>query len=225
MKEQLPRGVIFDVDGTLVDTLEEHAAAWQQAFSAYGHNVSMTDIRGQFGRRNSETIETLAGPAASEAVRSGIDQNKIRAFRSRLHLLRPFDGAKSLIQRLARDRVLIGFASSAEPDDLQAFLTIIDVHDVQAARVSAIDIKHSKPDPESFDIIVRRWRVDPGRVVVIGDSIYDMQAAKAAGCVPIGVCTGGFDSTQLTHAGAARVYTSVLAIYEDYPLSISIGIP
>ncbi|HEV2705615.1 MAG TPA: HAD family hydrolase [Pyrinomonadaceae bacterium] len=218
------KAVIFDIDGTLVDSVDLHAKAWQEAFRHFGREVPFEDIRKQIGKGGDQLMPVFFTRA--ELDRFGEDMEKHRGHvyqRDYLPLVRAFPGVRSLFERIRRDGKRIALASSAKSEELTAYKKLADIVDLIEEETSADDAERSKPHPDIFEAALAQLKdVRPEEAIVIGDTPYDAEAAAKAGLHTIGVLCGGFPESELRAAGCVRIYqdpTDLLARYEQSPLA------
>jgi HAD superfamily hydrolase (TIGR01549 family) len=196
-----PGAVLFDVDGTLVDTVYQHVVAWWEAFAEAGHAVSGYDIHHAIGRGSNDLVETLIGSADDDLTEAhskkwGDVRERTTAFHQVPELL-----------RACRDRGMhVVLCTSGEGPDLDFFVDAIGGDEPIHAVVSSEDVEQSKPSPEIVQKAVEAAGVPAERCVMVGDTIFDVQAAVAAGVTAIGVLCGGISEAELRDAGAAAVY-------------------
>ncbi len=179
--------MIFDVDGTLVDSNDAHAHAFVQAFRDFGHEIAFDPVRRLIGKGSDKLIPELVG-RYDEAV---AERKKV-IFRERcLPGLRPFAGVEELLQYLKEKGLKLAVASSAGKDELDALLEVARARRCFDTTSDADDAERSKPDPDIVSAAVRKIGLAPERCVVVGDTPYDAQAARKAGVAFIGVRCGG----------------------------------
>ena len=197
-------GLLFDTDGTLVDSNYLHALAWSRAFRAAGEWAPMNAIHRLVGMGGDKLIPTLLGhecPAANEARSSH--------YAELIGEVVPFPDGTELV-RVTHDLGLRAvLASSAPTDELDVYIDLLDIDGRLDAATSADDVSESKPAPEVFEVAMEAGGIDPHRALAIGDSVWDVQAARAAGIGCIGVESGGFSRHELAEEGALCVYTDV----------------
>lgn len=218
------KAVLFDVDGTLIDSNDLHAAAWRETFLHFGVDLPHDVIRGQIGKGGDNLIPALLPPELVEARKEEIDGYRSDMFkRDYLPRVIPFPGVRELFERLRADGKRIVLASSASGEEIHFHLGVIGSEDLVEATTSADDVKHSKPDPDIFAAALAK--VAPLRaeeVAVVGDSPYDIEAAGKLGIAAIGFRSGGFPDEVLQQAGAAALYDGpqdLLARYDQSLLS------
>ena len=219
---QSARGVIVDVDGTLIDSNDAHAEAWSDAFAEAGYYIDVSRIRPLIGMGGDKVVPTLI-PRLSEDSPTGrkISQRRGEIFRQRfLPRLRPFPGVRALLERLQSDGRRIVVASSASKLDLDALLDRAGVKDLIDAETSKDDAGRSKPDPDVVCAALDELRLPADAVVMVGDTPYDIEAAARAGVRTIALrCGGGWLDAELH--GAAAIYNDpadLLARLDTSPL-------
>jgi HAD superfamily hydrolase (TIGR01509 family) len=219
------KAVLFDVDGTLIDSNDLHAAAWRETFLEFGVDLPHDVIRGQIGKGGDNLIPALLPPELVEARQEEIDSYRSDLFkRDYLPRVVPFPGVRELFETLRADGKRIVLASSASGEEVHFHLGVIGVEDLVEATTSADDVKHSKPDPDIFAAALAK--VAPLRaeeVVVIGDTPYDLQAAGKLGIEAIGFRSGGFPDEVLQRAGAAALYDGPEDLLARYDRSLLSG--
>jgi HAD superfamily hydrolase (TIGR01509 family) len=190
------QGVIFDVDGTLVDSNDAHAHAFVEAFGESGFEVSFQKVRRLIGKGADKLIPELIG-RYDEAVA----ERKSEIFKRKyLPHLRPIPGARDLVSQLYKRGLKLAVASSASKDELDALLRIAGVDEYVHEKTSADDAEHSKPDPDIVQAALRKLGLPPARCLMIGDTPYDAQAAQRAGVAFVGVRCGGWSDEDLQPA-------------------------
>ncbi|HEY0012366.1 MAG TPA: HAD family hydrolase [Allosphingosinicella sp.] len=197
--------VLFDVDGTLVDSNDLHTSAWQETFRHFGLVVSYDAIRGQIGKGGDNLIPALLPPEIVERLQEEIETFRSDLFgRDYLHKAKPFPGAAELLRRLHGEGVTLVLASSARQPELDHHIEKLACRDFLAATTSSDDVEHSKPCPDIFAAAWEKARAKggAGTVVVVGDTPYDIDAALRIGLPAIAVRCGGFDEEELVRAAA-----------------------
>jgi HAD superfamily hydrolase (TIGR01509 family) len=215
---QRVRGVIFDVDGTLLHSNDAHARAWVRAFAAGGHAITFDQVRPLIGMGGDKVIPLLTGLDADGPAGQLIgDRRHVIFMRDFLPLLSPEPGARNLVQ-LARDRGLaVAVASSATSGELAGLLRSADVADLFDTVVSKDDAGKSKPDPDPIHAALRRLAVPAAEAIMIGDTPYDIESARRAGVATIAVRCGGWSSQDL--ADAIAVYDNPQDLANDFDAS------
>ncbi|MFC0385099.1 HAD family hydrolase [Muricoccus vinaceus] len=217
------QAVIFDVDGTLVDSVDLHARAWQDAFRDFGHEIAFDRIRGQIGKGGDQLMPVFLSPEEMEAKGEALSKHRTSIMQDRyLGQIRGFEGVRDLFLRIRADGTRIALASSAKADELQRYKAIAGIEDLVDAETSSDDAERSKPFPDIFQAALSRLDGIPARsVVVVGDTPYDAEAAGKAGLRAVGVLCGGFPEEDLRRAGCVAIFggpADLLARYETSPL-------
>ncbi|PZS39696.1 MAG: HAD family hydrolase [Pseudonocardiales bacterium] len=215
---QPPGAVLFDIDGTLVDSTYLHVSAWLRALCAVGHPVDAWRIHRGQGMGSSELLATLLGEAA-EQVGSRAKQHHSERYKQSAQLLRTFDGARDLVAAVAQRGAKVVLATSAAPDELELLRSILDVEDAVAEITAAEDVEAAKPEPDLVHVALQRAGVTADRAVFVGDTVWDVQACKKAGVACVGVLSGGVSAAELTEAGAVAVYEGCRALLRDLDAS------
>lgn len=202
-----PRAVLFDVDGTLVDTNDLHAAAWREAFLNFGLDKPVEEIRWQVGKGADNLIPSLF-PDLSEPEREEMEAFRGDLFkRDYLPRATPFPGVRDLFERLAADGTRIVLASSSHAEEVDYHLSLIACADLVSATTSKDDVENSKPCPDIFAAALGRVApLGADEVAVVGDTPWDAAAAGKLGLRVVGFRSGGFPDDALTEAGACELY-------------------
>ena len=217
MADERRAGVIFDVDGTLLDTNYLHVVAWWEAFRERGHDVRCADIHRAIGMGSAELIERVLGhPDPSVSVAHS------RHYAPYLGRIRPLPGAADLLRATARFGLDVVLATSAKSDEVDLMLDALGAGSAVSAVVSSGDVERAKPDPGIVQKALDESGADTGRAVMVGDTVWDVLAAERARIRCIGLLCGGIAAEQLREAGAAEVYADPAALLGDIHAS-SIG--
>jgi HAD superfamily hydrolase (TIGR01509 family) len=205
--QQRVKGVIFDVDGTLVNSNDAHAQAWLEALRSRNIDVPLSVIRNAIGMGGDKLLPRVARVDADSQLGQELSQRRGEIFRTQfLPTLRAFAQARNLLLALRAMGLKLGVASSAQKAELGALLDVAQVSDLLEAAASSGDAEHSKPDPDIVGAALRRLDLSAGHALLIGDTPYDVEAAARAGVSSIALRCGGRSDRDL--AGA-------LAIYDD----------
>lgn len=220
---QMPKAVIFDIDGTLVDSVDFHAEAWRQAFAASGKELPFERIREQIGKGSDQLMPVFLSPEELKNSGKEIEERRGTIYqRDFLPKVRPFPGVRALFEKLAHEGKRLALASSAKQDELEAYKRLINVDDFVEVIVSADDVERSKPEPDIFRAAIERLALRPTQATVVGDTPYDAEAAARAGMASIGVLCGGFPGELLLKAGCRELRRDpedLLARYADSSLA------
>ena len=212
--------VLFDIDGTLVDSNYAHVDAWWRAFRVVGASVDAWRIHRLIGMDSARLLEELL-PDASEADRDTAKQYQSAYFAEHMPRLRLLPGARALLQGVAERGHRVVLATSAPPNELGRLLELLDAEQWVDVVTSGEDVEQAKPAPDIVQVALERSGVNPSRAVMIGDAMWDVETAGKVGVACIGVMTGGIGGDELRGAGAAAVYddaAAVLAGIDDGPI-------
>jgi HAD superfamily hydrolase (TIGR01509 family) len=210
---KLPKAAIFDVDGTLLDSVDLHALAWHEAMVKFGHDVSFEQARGQIGKGGDKLIPHFLSEHAQRDHGKEMEEWRGKRFKSEyLPLVRPFSAVPDLLRRAKAAGVRIAVASSAKTDELDEYLDIAGIADLIDVTTCSDDVEESKPAPDIFEAVLRKLEVEGPDAVAIGDTPYDAEAARKAKIATIGVLCGGFTKNSLRQAGCIEVYPGPSAL-------------
>ncbi len=199
--------VIFDVDGTLVDSVDAHARAWQRAFARFGRTIEFDAIRAQIGKGGDQLMPVFLTRDDIERQGPEIERFRQDLFnREYLGSIRAFPGTRALFQHVRAAGRRVALASSAKADDLAAYEEIAAIADLIDIETSSDDAERSKPHPDIFEAALGKLALAPGAALVVGDTPYDAEAARKAGIRVIGVLCGGFPEADIRAAGAHAVF-------------------
>ena len=202
--------LVLDVDGTLLDTVYLHVIAWWESFREQGHEVSCFDIHRAIGRGSDDLVETLLGRPDERVVEG--HATKCEPLRERCI---PFHAVADLIHEVASRGVQVVYCTSGSPEDIADFRAKIGCDDVVAAVVDSGAVAQSKPAPDIVEAALAEVDVAPDRAVMVGDTVYDVRAAAAAGVPCIGLLCGGIGEQELLEAGAVAVYGNPSELLQD----------
>jgi HAD superfamily hydrolase (TIGR01549 family) len=203
----MPFAVIFDIDGTLVDTNYQHALAWFRAFRNEGIVIPIWQIHRAIGIGSDRVVEMLAGKDVEAEFGETLRDAQGPLYKEMIDEVEPMKGAHQLLRDLKQSGHPIILASSAEEDEVEHYLDLLDARDFVDGYTTSADVKASKPEPDIVNAAVEK--AGGGSAVMIGDSTWDCKAATRAKLPSIGVLTGGFSEQELTEAGATVVFDSV----------------
>jgi len=205
------RAVLFDIDGTLVDSNYLHVEAWHRAFQATGLRVPSWRIHRSIGQDSAQLLTSLVGERSEDwnEHAKGLHTQFYEELASRL---RVFDGARELILDLDRRGVRVVLATSAPQNELSMLLGLLDTDAAIHATTSADDVDTAKPDPDIISVAIERAGVSAAEAVMVGDAVWDMKASRRAGVTPYGVLSGGVSEAELREAGAADVFADASAV-------------
>ena len=214
--------VIFDVDGTLVDTVDFHAEAWQQTFAHFGRDIALPDIRAQIGKGGDQLMPVFLPPDVIERDGETMEQFRKTLFeRDYMPKVKGFPQVRALFQRLNQDGKRLALASSAKGDELKAYKKAAGIEDFDLVETSSDDAEQSKPHPDIFKAALERLGLKPRYCVVVGDTPYDAEAALKADLRTTGVLCGGFPEFDLRAGGASQIFADPADIVDHYNQWIS----
>lgn len=209
------RGVLFDVDGTLIDSSYIHTIAWWGAFRQYGHDVSMAAIHQLVGMGGARLVDSLLPSGRDLDEDEDIMASHGALYASHWPSLRTLDSAKELLGQCHAGGLAVALASSARQRDLQVMRCVLDADPFIDAATSANDAEESKPAPDILEAALDAVGVEPADAVYVGDAVWDMKAAGALGIPAIGLTCGGIQAAQLREAGAVEVYEGPRDLLEN----------
>ncbi len=218
----MPKAAIFDIDGTLVDSVDLHAMSWQDTFAEFGHQVTFEQARSQIGKGGDQLLPVFLSPEQVEEHGEAMNEFRGTLFKAKyLPLVRPFSAVPELLRRVREAGLKVAAASSAKTDELKVYLEIAGITDLVDVSTSSEDAEQSKPAPDIFHVALKKLGLSGDEAVAIGDTPYDAQAAGKAGIVTIGMLSGGFTEDELRKGGCKAVYPgpgALLACFEASPL-------
>jgi HAD superfamily hydrolase (TIGR01509 family) len=219
-----PTAVLFDMDGTLVDSNYLHTVCWWQAFSQAGHDVPMAQIHRAIGMGSGQMLDALL-----PAWRGRDGDDGIRAAHGALYATywsrqRPLPGAADLLRACKKRGLTVVLASSADALEFAVLRAVLDADDAIDAATSLAEVEHSKPAPDLVQVALDKAQVPPDAAVFVGDTVWDVQACGKAGVPCIGLLTGGIGRAELLDAGAVEVYDGPAKLLDALPRSILGGL-
>jgi HAD superfamily hydrolase (TIGR01549 family) len=203
---------ILDIDGTLVDSNYFHAVAWYRAMRAHGHTLPMWRIHRAIGMGSDQIIRALLGDEGEERQGDDIRAAEKDRYFELIEEVRPLEGARELIEDLKDGGHRVVLASSAKPDEVEHYLDLLDARGLADAWTTSGDVERTKPEPDLVNSALEK--VGGGPAVMVGDSVFDCEAARNAGVETIAVLTGGFSDSELLKAGARIVFASIVELRE-----------
>lgn len=210
--------IIFDVDGTIVDSVDLHATAWQEAFRDFGKEIAYHDVRWQIGKGGDQLLPVFLSQQEIEKFGAELEEHRTRLFADKyLGLVRPFPRVRELFRRIRSDFRQIVLASSAKSEELDVYKRIADIADLLDDDTSADDVARSKPHPDIFEAALSKaGHPAPHEVRVIGDTPYDALAARKLHLTTIGLLSGGFPEKELRKAGCVSIFKDPADLLQRY---------
>jgi HAD superfamily hydrolase (TIGR01509 family) len=203
----MAKAVIFDIDGTLVDSVDLHAECWRDTLAHFGIDVPFDRVRGQIGKGGDQLLPAFLSKDDLARRGEALERYRSESFkRDYLPRVRPFPKVRELFERIRSDGARIALASSAKGDELYHYKRLAGIEDLIDVEVSADDAERSKPHPDLFQAALDRLGLGPAEVVAVGDTPYDAEAAKKAGVKTVGLLCGGFPERDLRLAGCVAIY-------------------
>ena len=206
--------VVLDVDGTLVDTNYQHAIAWHRAFKDHGYRVAIWEIHRHIGMGGDQLIESLLGEEGENEAGEKLRDAHSEAYSKLIGEVEAMEGASELIADLDDAGATVILASSAQQDEVDRYVELLGAGERIAGATSSADAERTKPHPELVQTALEEYG-SGGPVLMIGDSTWDVKAAKAAGVPTLALLTGGFSEAELREAGAVEVKSSLAALREE----------
>ena len=224
-RARAPRVVILDVDGTLIDSNDAHAASWVDTLAEAGHDVPFDRIRLMIGMGGDKLLPTATGIEVDAPEGERLTSRRAEIFHERyLPTLRALPGARALLERLRADGRRLVIATSAKREELDAMLRQTGLDGLFEEETSSSDAERSKPDPDIVQAALRRAGTPADACLMLGDTPYDVEAAQRAGVAIVGVRSGGWTAEEL--AGAVEVWDGPADLLEHYERSaLVLGAP
>jgi HAD superfamily hydrolase (TIGR01509 family) len=216
------KAAIFDVDGTLVDSVDAHARSWVETFSEFGKEVGFSEMRHQIGKGGDQLMREFLTEEEIRKLGKSIEEARGRLFQQKyLPGVEGFPRTRDLFERILGDGKRIALASSANGKELDAYKEKAHITDLVDAETSKDDVEKSKPHPDIFDAALARLPdIQRHEVIVIGDTPWDAIAARRAGMKMIGVLCGGFSATELRSNGCMALYRDPADLLSRYTESV-----
>ena len=208
---------LLDVDGTLVDSNDAHARAFVEAFGELGMQVPFERVRRLIGKGGDKLIPEVTGKDDEDWVKE-VGERKKKAFYARhFDAIRPFPRVRELLERMKEAGLALVVATSAQEEEMKKLLGIAGVHDLFDEEATKDDAKRSKPDPDIIGAALKHAGIDASQAIMLGDTPYDVEAARRAGVESVGLESGGWKAAEL--AGAVATYADAAALLRDFDAS------
>jgi HAD superfamily hydrolase (TIGR01509 family) len=213
----MSRALIFDLDGTLIDTVYAHVFAWQRALTEEGMPIDGWRIHRRIGMSGGLFTRGVAREVGRELSQEETEAIQLRhgaIFRELLPERRPLPGARELLEDLRARRIVHGIATSGRRPEIDLSLDALGVGK-ETVVIDRGDVARAKPEPDLFLACQRALEVEPEDCYVVGDAVWDLLAARRAGMLSVGLLSGGYGSDELLDAGAFRVYDDAAELHES----------
>jgi HAD superfamily hydrolase (TIGR01549 family) len=217
--------VIFDIDGTLIDSVDLHARAWQEAFRHFGFSVSFQSVRDQIGKGGDELLPTFLSEEQVTKLGDELKEWRGEHFKKNyLHQVVPFTGAHELLARVKESGIKLAAGSSAHKDELDIYIGLLKAKELFDVVTSSDDAEKAKPHPDIFEAALKKLGEQAHNVLVVGDSPYDSEAASKAKIPAIGFLCGGFPREWLLQSGVIEIYEGpedLLQLFDNSAITCS----
>jgi HAD superfamily hydrolase (TIGR01509 family) len=205
---------LLDVDGTLVDSNDAHAHAWVETLAKAGHDVPFERVRRLIGKGGDKLVPEVTGIEDEDRVKELGEARTTRFLEHFIREVRPLPRVRELLERMRDSGLQLVVATSANDDELERLLDVAGVADLLDEAATKDDAKRSKPDPDIIGAALRRAKVEPAQAILLGDTPYDVEAARRAGVATVAVRSGGWDDASL--ADAVKVYADAAALLAEW---------
>jgi HAD superfamily hydrolase (TIGR01549 family) len=220
----LPKAAIFDLDGTLLDSVDLHALAWHEAMVKFGHEVSFEEARSQIGKGGDKLIPVFLSADEQRDHGNEMEEWRGKRFKTKyLPLVRPFSAVPDLLRCVRDSGLRVAIASSAKKDELDKYIEIARITDLVDVATSSDDVQESKPAPDIFKVVLKKLKIEGADAIAIGDTPYDAAAAGKATIATIGVLCGGFTENSLRQAGCVQIYPGPATLFARFANSLLAG--
>ena len=215
------RAVIFDIDGTLLDSVDLHARAWVDAFAHFGVETDQGRVRSQIGKGGDELMPVFLPQERIEREGKTIEAFRSDLFKQKfLPEVRPFPGVRALFERIRADGLTIALASSGKRSEVERYTEILEIGDLVDVATSSDDAERSKPHPDIFQAALTKLGAGRSDTIhAVGDTPYDAEAAGKAGVPTIGLLCGGFPEADLSAAGCVAIFRDPQDLLDGYDRS------
>ena len=199
---------LFDLDGTLIDSVYQHVLAWHEALEEMGLSLAVWRIHRRIGMSGGLLVQALGreiGRRLTSDQAQELQKRHAAAYERYQGAIQPLPGARDLLQQLSRTGVPYAIATSGRPEGARQALERLAIG-AEVPVITRQEVQRAKPDPDLFLAAAERLNVPIGRAMVVGDSVWDLLAARRAGCLGVGLLSGGYGKEELEQVGAYRVY-------------------
>jgi HAD superfamily hydrolase (TIGR01509 family) len=212
------RGVLLDIDGTLIDSNDAHAQSWHEALKEFGRDIPAGTVRPLIGMGGDKLLPRLLGVDAESDVGKAFSERRAAIFLERyVPGLRPTPGAKDLVRHLKAAGLRVVIATSAREEEMNPMLEQVGLDDLVTQKTTSDDAERSKPDPDIVRAALAQGKLAPAETIMLGDTPYDVEAARRAGVRTVAFRSGGWDAKAL--AGAVAVYDDPAHLLREFTAS------
>ncbi|MDQ6860488.1 MAG: HAD family hydrolase [Verrucomicrobiota bacterium] len=214
------QAVIFDMDGTLVDSNELHVDAWDEAFRHWGKEFPRERLRKQIGKGGDNYLPEFLTGTEMQTIAPEIEKFRGQLFKDKyLERVRPFPKVRDLLQRIRDDGKRVVLASSGNESEVEHYIQLAKIGELTEAFTTKTDVSHSKPSPDVFQRALKLLHLQSSDAIVVGDTPYDVQAAKKLDLPTIGLLCGGFSEDELRASGAVAIFRDPADLLDGYARS------
>jgi len=203
----MPNALTVDIDGTLVDSNYQHVIAWQRAFERHGHRAEAWIVHRYVGKGGDKMVASVAGDDAETSHGDSIRETEAEEFRGLIGEVRPFEGASEFVGSMKSKGFTVVLASSAKGEEVDHYLDLLDLREAVDGFTTSADVDATKPEPNLIEAALEK--AGTRDALMIGDSIWDVEAARRSDLESLAVMTGGFSKGELLAAGALDVQPSL----------------
>ena len=216
------KAVIFDIDGTLIDSNAAHAESFVEAFKKFGKTVPFEELKCLIGMGADDILEKYLSKDEIEEFGEDLKKYRKEIFLGEyLPGVKTFPKLRELLEKIKSENKQIALASSASEEELEKYREKLQINDLYEKETNADDAKEAKPEPDIFQAALKKLKnVKRAEAIIIGDTPYDAIAARKAGLQIIGVTSGGWSREKLLNEGCSEVYRDIAEIYSEYENSI-----
>lgn len=213
----MTKAVIFDLDGTLVDSNDLHVRAWSETFRHFGKNFPEEELRKQIGKGGDQYLPAFLSAKEVRTIGDEIDEFRSNLFQKKyLAQVKPFPKVRELFQCLRDHGKRVALASSGNGKEVEHYVKLLDIGNLIEGHTSKTDVKHSKPHPDVFSSALHMLKLQPTEAISVGDTPYDVQAAKKIELPTVAVLCGGFPEDELRAAGAVAIFQDPADLLQNY---------
>jgi HAD superfamily hydrolase (TIGR01509 family) len=214
--------VIFDLDGTLVDSNDLHVDAWDETFRHFGKEFPRARLHQHIGKGGDKYLPEFLTESELRSIGAELEQFRADVFkRNYLARVRPFPKVRELLQRIREEGKRIALASSGNENEIEHYIKLAEIGELVEAQTTKTDVSNSKPSPDVFRRALALLHLQPSEAIVVGDTPYDVQAAKKIDLPTVGLLCGGFSEDDLRASGAIAIFkdpADLLVHYARSPL-------